>query len=183
MKLKKKKGNLEFFTASLLLFFVPILIIYNMRMETLKFTKNYVEDGLVSSLLASATIDLRVLAESKQIINNNYDKSFKDFSETLKENLNLDDNYYPKSKRLITDTVKIDDFVIYNVLGNDIQTVRKSNGIISTSIITNGLGNLKTPDGVQIKTTTIYAKISFKVKGYLNDEYKVSKEKSVDVTN
>lgn len=190
--MKKKKGTMEMFIASLSLMIVPMIIIMNLRLRELKITKNFIEDGLVASNLASATIDLKEYGTTHKIVNDDFSKSFQDYSIALKDNLNLDSNYIPQKTavsnytmyNVVSSKVIIDNFIIYNVIGNDIQVVsRNPDGSNTTSIVTNGLGTYKSPDGVLIKSTTIYSRISFKVKGYLNDEYNVFREKSVDITD
>ena len=184
MKMKKRKGSLEIFIASVILTIVPLIIVTNLKLREIKVTNNLIEDGLVASNLAAATIDLKEYGTTKNIINMDHAKSFNDFEDALKVNLKLDDNFEPKNKRLISSRVSIEKFTIYNVMGNNIQVVNRNiDGSFETTMINNGFGSYKTPDGVLIKTTTIYSRISFKVKGLLGLEYDVFKQKSVDVSN
>lgn len=184
MKLKKKKGTIEVFISSIVLLIIPMIIVMNIRLREIKLTKNFVEDGLVAANLASATIDLREYGTTHKIVNDNFTKSFDDYISSLKENLKLDNNLMPINQNLICSNITLDNFSIYNVNGNDIQvTTRSSDGSIINSTILNGFGTFKTPDGVLIKSTTIYSKILFKIKGFNNVQYNVSKEKSVDITD
>jgi hypothetical protein len=184
MKLKKKKGSIEMFISSLILITVSMIIVMSIKLREIKITKNLVEDGLVAATLASATVDLREYGATKRIVNRDFDKSFNDFTVSLKDNLKLDDNYKPINSRIICSKVNIENFIIYNISDNDIEVTRRSSdGSIEKSIIYNGVGSENTPDGVLIQTTTIYSKIAFKLKGYMNTEYDVYKEKSVDITD
>ena len=182
MKIKKKKGEIEFFISSIILAVVVLIMMMGMRLNIIKSTQEYVEDGLVASNLAAATIDLNEFGSSNNIINNNFEQSFNDYKEALKINLNLDNNFVPKSKTLINSKVNIEEFTIYNVVGNDVQmTRRSSNGNIDKITYANKLGTIKTPNGVEINSTTIYSKIGFQIKGYLKDTHYVYKENSVDI--
>jgi hypothetical protein len=185
MKLKKKKGNMETFISYIALLMIPLILIMNIKLKQIKLTKNLVEDGLVASNLSAATIDLKEYGTTQQIINDDFSKSFNDYTISLKDNLKLDDNFQPiNNQGIICSKISIDNFTIYNVIGNDIQVISRSpDGSINNSTISNGAGVIKTPDGVLIKSTTIYSKISFKIKGYLTDIYNVYKEKSVDITD
>lgn len=182
--MKKKKGSIELFVSSMILVVVPLIIIMQLRLGQLRTTKNQVEDSLVASNLASATVDLKEYGTTNRIVNNDFNSAFNTFIKSLKQNLLLDNNLEQTDKKIISSKINIDNFTIYNVVGNDVQfTTRDSSGNISSSIISNGKDRAKTPDGAIINSTTVYSKISFKVKGYLNTEYNVFKEKSVDITD
>lgn len=182
MKTKKKKGEIEFFISSIILAVVVLIMMMGMRLNIIKSTQEYVEDGLVASNLAAATIDLNEFGSSNNIINNNFEQSFNDYKEALKINLNLDNNFVPKTRTLINSNVSIEEFTIYNVIGNDVQMIRRSsNGNIDRITYSNKVGSIKTPNGVTINSTTIYSKIGFQIKGYLKDTHYVYKENSVDI--
>lgn len=182
--MKKKEGKIEVFISCIALIMVVLIVIMSVKLKEIKLTKNYIDDGLVSSLLASATIDLKEYGSSNNIINNDPEQSYYLFKDTLKSNLNLNNDFSAKNSNLITDKVNIEKFVIYNVkTSNDIEIIEVENGKIVNKTKENS-GVLTTPEGVKIEKTTFYAKISFYVSGYLNNEkYKIVKEKSVDVTD
>lgn len=184
MKLKKKKGSIEMFISSIAFIIVALVVIMVVRLKVIKVTKNFIEDGLVASNLASATIDLKEYGTTNKIINNNFEKSFNDYTVALKENLNLDNNFKPKSNTLINSKIDIDNFTIYNVIGNDIvMTRREANGSITRQTYPNKGGVMTAPNGAVINSTMVYSRIGFELKGYLNDTHYVYKENSVDVTD
>lgn len=181
--MKKKEGKIEIFISCIALIMVVLIVIMSVKLKEIKLTKNYIDDGLVSSLLASATIDLKEYGSSNNIINNDPEQSYYLFKETLKSNLNLNNDFSAKNSNLITDKVNIESFVIYNVkASNDIEIIEVKDGKIVNRTKENS--GVTTPEGIKIENTTFYAKISFYVSGYLNNEkYKSVKEKSVDVTD
>lgn len=183
--MKKKEGSIsEFCIGGMAIFIIAIVLVTIFKLKEIDITRNLVEDGLALSNLAAATIDIKEYGTSNKIINNDFNKSYNDFLTSLKYNLNLDDNYNPKKNKFIKSKVTVDDFKIYNVIGNDIEVNSRSSSGVKKDLIVNGYGTAKTPDGVLIKTTTIYSKISFDIKSLLNKEtYRVAREKSVDVTD
>lgn len=184
MKLKKKKGSIEMFISSTIFIIIALVVVMVVRLKVIKTTKSYVEDGLVASNLAAATIDLKEYGTTNNIINNDFEKSFNDYSTALKENLNLDSNFYPKNKILINSEIKIVNFTIYNVVGNNIEMIkRESNGSITRQSYPGKVGIMKAPNGAIINSTMVYSKIGFELKGYFNDTHYVYKENSVDITD
>lgn len=184
MKLKKKKGSIEMFISSMIFITVALVIVMMMRLKVVKVTKNFVEDGLVASNLASATIDLREYGTTNKIVNSDFEKSFNDYCVALKDNLNLNSDFTPKSSILINSKVDIHNFTIYNVVGNDIDMIkRESNGSITRQSHPNKVGIMKAPNGAVINTTMVYSKIGFEIKGYLNNTHYVYKENAVDITD
>lgn len=182
--MKKKKGNINYFLSFAVLLLVVLIVNYNLKIKLIKTTKGFIEDGLVASNLASALIDLEEYGTTNKIINKDFNKSYDEIKSSLKYNLKLNNDFQPLNDNLINSKIKIDKYSIYNVIGNDVHlTSADSLGNITTLIFPNGLGKTKTPDGVLIKSTTMYCKISFKIRGYLNTEHEVSKENSVDITD
>lgn len=184
MKLKKKKGSIEMFISSMIFIIVALVIIMQMRLKVVEVTQSFIEDGLVASNLASATIDLEEYGTSNKIINRDFEKSFNDYTVALKENLRLDNNLNPKTKTLLNSKVDIHNFTIYNVIGNDIEMIRReANGSITRQTYTNKLGVMTAPNGAMINTTMVYSKIGFELKGYLKNTHYVYKDCSVDITD
>lgn len=181
--LKKEDGKIIYFISSVLISFFSIMIIFNYKINEIEQCNNYIENNLMASVLAAATVDLNVLGSEDRVVNTDFDKSYNDFIYSLKDNLSLDSNFNVTKKSLIENEINIDSFMIYNVNGSDIEICSKENGGSVTKVtIINGLGTTKTPDGCEVVTTTMYAKISFDIRGLQGKMYNVSKEKSVKVT-
>lgn len=181
--MKKEKGKIEFFISSIALSITSLLVLMGLRIEVIKTTKSFIDDGLVASTLASATIDLKEFGTTNNIINSDFSKSYNDFTKTLKTNLNLDNSFIPKDDTLINSKVDVVDFIIYNVVGNDIYVLKKDEVGYSEQFYPNQKGIMKTPNDVLITSTTFYSKIGFSLRGYLEDTHYVYKDYCVDVTS
>lgn len=180
--LKKKDASIENFIAMGIITIVILFCMFSIKSKEINLTSNYIQDGLVASNLSAAIVDLKEYGTSNKIINNEFDKSFNMYKKALKENLKLDENFNPINTNFVDSKINIEVFSIYNVEGNDIHmTKRQSNGNVIKEVFKNGLGSVKTPDGVLIETTTIYSRIGFELRGYLKNAHYAYKENSVDV--
>lgn len=168
---------------------VTIAIIFLLAMlksKELSLTNDFLYDGLVFSNLAAATVDLKEYGSTNKIVNNHFDKSFNEYQNALKENLKLDNDFVPidSNNSMIAGKVTVEIFTIYNVDGNDIHMIkRQSNGNIIKQTYHNELGSMYTPDGVLIKSTTVYSRIGMELKGYMNSSFYFYKDNSVDITD
>ncbi len=182
--MNKEKG---FAPATIILFymaisFVVILIVYNSKFDKAKYTGNYVDDGLIASTLAAATIDLEEYGTSEHIVCN-MEQSYLNFCETLKINLNLDSNFISKSD-LIDGQVIVTRFTIYNVIDNNIEEISKDRyGYENKVIHENLVGKISTPNNIVINETTVYAEIGFRLKDDLMGKEQVIMSHSVDITD
>ncbi len=184
MMLIKKDGISEGLIGIGATSLVIIFLLFLLKSKELTLTNDFVYDGLVFSNLAAATIDLKEYGSTNKIINNDFEKSFLEYRNSLKENLRIDDNLMPNKNSMINSKVTIEVFTIYNVDGNDIEMVkRQSNGNIIRHTYTNGVGNIYTPDGVLISSTTIYSRIGMELKGFMNESSYFYKDSSVDITD
>lgn len=182
--MRKKEGKVNIFLSVMIVLTASIVIIFRITMNRIDYTRDWVEDSLVSANLAGATIDLKEYGTTNNIVNNDIDKSFNDYLYSLKQNLNLDDNMNPKKSDFIKSKVTVKDFIIYSVIGNDIIQVRKDSKGNTHSIKYIGqVGKMKTPDGYVIYNTTVYSKIGFTISGMLGNNFNVEKEGSVDITD
>lgn len=182
--MKKKEGKINIFLSLMILLTATIVIIFQVTTNRINYTRNWVEDSLVSANLSGATIDLKEYGTTNKIVNKDIDKSFDDYLFSLKQNLNLDDSMNPKNSYFIKSKVTVKDFIIYSVIGNDIVQVRKDNsGNTHSTKYIGEVGKMKTPDGYVINNTTVYSKIGFTISGMLGQSFDVEKEGSVDITD
>ena len=184
MKLKKKDGiSLNFILIPAICISI-IFCLFMIKSKQIEIVNDFIDDGLVMSNLAAATVDLNEYGQSNTIVNNDFNKSFDQYKKVLKNNLRLDNNFVPQTSNLIDGGITIEIFTIYNVKGNDIHmTKRQRNGNIIKQVYPNAVGTMKTPDGVKIETTTVYSKIGMNVKGFMNGTTYVYKDKTVDITD
>jgi hypothetical protein len=180
-KLKKSEGNINLMFSYMLLSIVSLLIAFSINNNKISIMNNKVEDSLVAANLASATVDLEKYATDGIIANiedEDIIQSYNSFVKALKHNLGLDNNFKIKKEgSIISSKINIDKFIIYSDLKNNIQVSEVSNGNINSYTVK----SIKTPNGKDIKDTTIYAKISFKV-STMGLDFNVSKDNVVVVT-
>ena len=180
-KLKKSDGNINLMFSYMALTIVALLVAYSIANNKISILKNKVEDALILSTLASATIDLKEYAQSGAIVNidsKDVKSSYSAFLSTLKKNLSLNDDLSLKKDSFITGKIKIEKFIIYSDVDSHIEVNEALNGSLSTSQV--GKGAI-TPNGKKIEDTTIYAKLSFKL-NVMGSEFDVSKDNVVRVT-
>ena len=161
---------------------ISILIVFSIANEKITVLSNRVEDSLVSSTLAGATVDLKRYATDGKIVNiedEGLRESYKNFKSTLQSNMNLNGDFKVKKESLIKSKIDIDDFIVYSKLDNQIYENKVHENFIDKKKI-----NLsaKTPNGKNIDDTTVYSKISFTI-NILGKDYRVHKSTSVKVTD
>lgn len=194
--MKKESGSITDKLPALLflLCIVMLLISYGIRLRILKTSKNFLEDGLVASNLATLVIDnenyqntgyFKTTGEfvNGEIVLENRTNSYNALIETMKSNLKLDDNLNSTNIELFDDFA-IDTFIVYEVkykkdsMGTVIHTnpdgTEMENNKYIEKIVYDSYGNytvteleygtVKTPNNVDIFETTSYIKITFTVK-------------------
>lgn len=120
--MKKDEGFIQYALCIMLISICALIMLYTLRMRIVQEQKAFIEDGLTSSTLASAVVDLNEFGTYEYIrsgSNNNWDeeeqKLYDLFVENLKINLNLNDAMYPTATNgIITSKVSVVNFWIYN---------------------------------------------------------------------
>lgn len=159
--MNKKEGSIPYVVAIVLLIFATGCFIANMRIQNAKVSHNHVNGALVAANLAAELVDLDRYANDRTIMIKDPDKSYEIFEKTLKSNIGLG--------KIIDNQVNIENFIIYDVEGNNVKVIKiKPN--YSENIIYNGLNNTKTPSGVKINSTSIYTKVSYKVRSFIGEK-------------
>ena len=166
---------------------VCLLASYVIRMKVVGIINENAQDSVALSNLASALIDADEYSRSGIIKVKDIDTSYSIYEDALRENMNLSIDMYPSNSSYITSKIDVLEFSIYNVEGLDITHIRRSesNGtyLVETIFYDGQLGILQTPDGVIITNTTIYSKVGFTIRGFLNSAHYVCKEGCVDIVN
>jgi len=160
---------------------------YVIRMKVVGIINESAQDTVALSNLASALIDKDEYSRSGIIRVKDFNTSYSVYEDALRENMNLSSDMYPTNSSYIHSKIDVLEYSIYNVVGLDITHIRRtvSNGtVLVETIFYNGqLGRLQTPDGVIITNTTIYSKVGFTIRGFLNSAHYVCKEGCVDIVN
>lgn len=166
------------------LFFTLILAIVmyaQLQLAAWRSASVYLEDALAASNLASALIDIEEYGKTHKVLIRDEERVFEIYQEALKANLQLDDSWECTNKELLVGPVEIVDYIIYNVDGEAVETVRVGNDgqVIERRIGTKG--SVSSPDGVVIEHTGIYSELRFAVTGFPGMVVEAGKGKLVDI--
>ena len=183
----KRKGEATGFIT--ILFCIAIIIILNFFVFQLYVTNAEIEktsDALVAANLSTyKNIDFKTLARNSQdIIITDDVSAFSTFIKHLGKNLFLDSNEIPIRNSYIKSKVKVENFIIYNVLGDDIfiLTYLPYSDNFTMEIKMGQKGLMKTPKGTIVSCTTIHSSISFDV-GILFEKRNITLSEDTDIIN
>lgn len=183
INLKKKEGKVYYSLALFLIMFCTLLIVFEIQMKKIILIKNLAEDSIVASNLACLVIDIEEFGRTHNMQIKDVNEAYDIYSKALKGNMKLKDNFTPVLENMIKGEVKIHRFIVFNVSGDQIiKTEISEEGSQSVEIINGQVGTMKTPDGTIVSNTTVYSKIGFIMKGFMEQEQYVYKENSVDIT-
>ena len=180
MKSKKDKGAIEYSISIILVMVSVLVLLLCFCVRRARVEKVYIQDAQATANLAAAVIDTDIYGEKELLTISDPDEAYERFKRSLKINLNLDDSFMPVSTVFMENPVKILEFHIYNVGEDDITHIRYDE-FGARSVETLGLFGVYTPDGTEVESTTVYSKIEFDVKGFLDQQYRMTMENSVDV--
>lgn len=180
--MKKRKGQIAILIPLFVAIFILVLVSYSLQMHQYRSTKTLTEDALAASNLASAVIDTEEYGITHHIIIASPEYSYMLYQEALRINLNLDESWQSDNKAAIAGRVDILDYIIYNVRGNDIEVYSFGQNHYST-VIQNGLGSTRSPNGILIESTSVYSRITFPVEGIYDVKTTAVKDKLVDIVN
>lgn len=139
-----------------------------------------VEDALAASNLASALIDLEEYGKSHRVIIREPENAFGVFREALCQNLQLDEELNASDNDLI-DVFGISEYRVYNVYDDVVEVyIINGKGVLQEQY-SGRIGEIVTPDGVNVNSTTIYSKVSFETGGIAGFNIRAGKEKSIDI--
>lgn len=186
---------------------VFLVISYTYRRYITSSARVQVEDALSDACLAAALVDPEIFGSNEMRVENyNYADLYSKFSASLKAGLGLNEDFTPTDDIYMASAVTVEEFYIYNfeVNGSGYIVAEELCRYVTGGSYTPG-SDMYTPASIEryehydnpsmvplyIKSTpndktlhigiTIYAKVSFKLKGLFGISYPVSKEQSVDV--
>ena len=158
----RESGSITLVTGLFVVLFIAILLCIQLQFWVFQLQNMYLEDALAASGLASAIIDIEEYGISKKVIINDYEQAYATFCDAVKDNLNLDENFYCRNSFLIDGQVKVEKYIVYNIEeGSD--------------------ENIVAPNGKRVTNTGIYSEISFPVRGPFGFRTTAHKGKLVDV--
>lgn len=164
-------------------FFLLVLLVavFQFKSFTYMVSGAYVEDAMAAADLASALIDVEEYGRTHHILITDTQRAFRIYRDTLYYNLALDEAGYSSRTELLTGRVQLREYIIYNVLDQEIQIScydGQGNCLRRESA---ALGTIHTPDGVLVEHTTVYSRVGFQVMGLQGSIIEAEKEKSVDI--
>lgn len=158
--MRKKDGSIVYLMSAAIILIVGVFILMNVIIRRAAVVHNSVDNGLVAANLAAEIVDLDKFAEDRVIKIKDNEKSYEIFYNTLIKNLNLNND-----EKIIGNKVNIDQFTIYNVEGKNVRIINIKPAY-SEKLVIGGIHNVRTPSGAKIDSTSIYSRISYKVKGF-----------------
>lgn len=188
MRLMKKGHllqNIEFgqigWTVGLwLLLFLGILLCTCIQVEAYRSAAQYMEDAMAASNLAAAVIDVEEYGISHEVRVADPTEAFSRYQEAMKINLGLDEAWSCANQAVISGTVRVESFIVYNVCGNEVDVYAfDEEGALSRYRAV--LGEVFAPTGEAVEFTGIYSRISCKVTGLFGTEVPACKSKLVDI--
>lgn len=177
----KKAGQIELMTGLFLVLFFTFFLLCQLQLLLYQTVGGYVEDALAASNLASAVIDLEEYGLSHQIIIAEPEEAFHRYQTALKGNLNLGENWECRSPSMIAGVVEIRKYIIYNVREKDVDIYTYNGESGSWIWEKERLGEVYSPDGIRIESTSIYSEIEFPVEIIKEIKTQARKGKLVDI--
>lgn len=176
----KSKGQVQWIQGMFFLLFLVLLVWMQLQLELYRSAASYLEDALAASNLASAVIDFQEYGISHTIQVKNPVEAYGRYCEAVKENLQLEDNWYNLSGGIIAGKVMVINYTIYNVKDNvvTVYCVGTDGSVYEEQGI---LGSVRAPNGILIEATGIYSEIAFQVKGMFGLIMEAHKGKLVDI--
>ncbi len=178
---KKERGQADVITGMFYVLMVLVVVLFGFRMTQYVITSAVVEDALAASNLASAVIDLKEYGKNHTVYIRDPEEAFLLYREALCHNLELDEYLNTTNVDILASKVSIEEYTVYNVAGGLVEIfVMDESGLVQ-EYRTGSVGQILTPDGVLVESTTVYSRISFRVKGLLEQTLPARKEKSIDI--
>jgi len=198
MKHLKKKEDGSIIYGVFTVFFVSMIVLYmfaNIYMREAESIRKHYDNALTLSVLSADVCDKADMfthdAYLLQTENNSiqyglngssvitsqfleacksaYRCAKKNFTESFKGYMKLNDSM--ESDIQMVNSTEIQDFIIYNVFGNDVYEIMESGDDIIINQYENGKGFFTTPNGAEVKASGVYAAIKVELKGMGNSTY------------
>lgn len=177
---RTEPGQVEWMTGVFFLLFLGVLLCAFLQAERFRSSARYLEDALAASNLASAVIDVEEYGISHRIRIGDVNEAYGRYREAVKGNLNLNEAWECGNKGLISGPVKVEEYTVYNVSGNDVEI----SCFDETGHLTQWkevLGSAEAPNGKRIEATGVYSEIRYCVEGMFGVSEEAHKSKLVDV--
>ena len=177
---RKRKGEIASFTLVYLILFMLVIVAFALQIRQYLALKSDTEDVLAASNLATAVIDIQEYGISHDLIIADTDHAYQIYQDALRVNMELTDTWMDATGR-ISGPVTVEQYVVYNVRGQDVEVHSYGPGVTYASVVTGGKGSLTAPNGKTIESTSIYSRISYQVAGYFGTDVPAVKDNLVDI--
>lgn len=176
----KESGSVQMVAGLYCLLFLGVLLYSQFQIFMFRESGMYLEDALAASNLAAAVADIEEYGASHKVWITDVRQAYAKYKTAVKENLQLNESWEGLNPALISGVVKIEQFIVYNVEGENVQISRISeSGEVQEEW--GILGMVVTPEGTSVTHTGIYSEISFPVKGFAGITVQARKGKFVDI--
>ena len=163
------------------IFVVTMVMFAGLKIAQFMVTGAYVEDALAASNLASALIDVEEFGKSRVVRIKDPVSAYALYREALSHNLMLDEDGRSFQQELLEGPIEVRSYIIYNVEREQVKIFAFSPDAEGAVVSIAALGEVYTPDGIEVETTTVYSRVQFQVKGIGSIYIQAEKEKSVDI--
>lgn len=181
-QLKTERGSIQIIPGMAFILFLGILLTIRLQMYAFSAGSDYLEDALAASNLASAVPDPMHFSEDNELIIADPVAAYEKYLEAVRFNLSLDENWECGNRTLISGTVRIMDYRVYNVQDECVtEYIIDDRGI--NAIYSGCIGQVYTPKGDMIEHSGVYSEISFPVEGLFGICVMARKSKLVDIVD
>lgn len=177
---RKRRGEIATFTLVYLILFMLVIVAFALQIRQYLALSSDTEDALAASNLATAVVDIREYGISHNLIIADTDHAYQIYQDAIRVNLGLTNAWMDSTGR-ISGPVAIEQYVVYNVRGQDVEVHSYGPGVTYASVVTGGKGNLTAPNGKKIESTSIYSRISYRVAGYFGTDVPAVKDNLADI--
>lgn len=180
-KAMDNRGQAEYVIGMYALIFVMVMTLASLQILQYKADSDIAEDALTASALAALDIDPYHYGETHRLIIQNPENARRIFEDALKDNMNLNDVYEPKSgnRSYVSGRVSIDDFRVYLVEDDNVREYIVSPDLVSENV---GIyGEMKTPSEKDVVSAGVYAEISFDTSGFMGVQVRAHKNTYVEM--
>lgn len=179
ISVKSDAGQIGFCVSLFFLLFLAVLLAAQLQLEQVRASDAYLQDALAASGLACALIDIREYGSTHEVRILDVQGAYRQYCRSLRANLGLDENWQCANRHLISGTVRLENYTVYNVRGDEVEIHSINYGREETA--KGRLGAVRAPNGQIIEHTGIYSEISYPLKGVLGLTVQARKGKLVDI--
>ena len=178
--MKQESGQVGWTWGLFSILFLAVFLCAALQLERYRVTALYLEDALAASNLAAAVIDIEAYGSTHDIIIADFEMAYEGYKCAVRGNLNLNENWEGSPGGVIQGPVQVENFTIYNVCGDMVEM----EGIDEAGVKSYGqgrLGQVYSPNGKLIESTSVYSEITFMVESFPGVRVKAHKGNLVDV--